>query len=73
MARVARFKIFGASKFHHKNEVTVEIDRDTGFIQVRPKHFKKAYEARLQDVADYVIWMSIKAALIEKKKNKKKA
>lgn len=72
MARVARFKVFGASRFHHKNEVTIEIDRNNSFVKVRPKHSKRSYEARLQDVADHVIWINIKAALEEKKRAKKK-
>lgn len=71
MARKAKFKIFGSSTYHHKKETTIIIDRGTNIVQVRPKHFKKPYELRLQDVADYIIWTNIKAALIEKKKQKK--
>jgi hypothetical protein len=69
MARMARFKVYG--RYNGKTEATVEVDRNTNLISVRPKHFKKAYEMRLEDVAEVIMWRCIKADLAEKKKAKK--
>ena len=71
MARTARFKLYGRSVYHHKTEATVEIDRNTNLISVRPKHFKRSYEMRLQDIADIIMGRVINAEILEKRRLKK--
>lgn len=65
------FKVFGGPRaFNTKSEATVSIDRASGLVVVRPKHFHKTYEMRLEDVAAWIIGRSIKAEILEKKKAK---
>lgn len=66
----SRFKIYGS--FNGKTEATVSINRQNNLVSVRPKHFKKTYELRLEDVAEIIIWRCIKAEMNEKKKAKRK-
>ncbi len=70
---VAKFKVYGGGgKYNGANEATVTIDRNNNLVSVRPKHRRKAYEMRLEDIAEWVMWRCIKDELHEKKKAKKK-
>ena len=64
------FKVYG--RFNGKTEATVTVNRDNNLVQVRPKHFKKFYEMRLEDLAELVIWRCIKAEALAKKEARRK-
>ena len=68
---VARFKVFGSNMFNGKSEATVEIERESGMLTVRPYHLHKKYELRLADIAKHVIYVSVMAEIREKKALKK--
>lgn len=54
----AKFKLKG--RFNGRSSCTVTIDRGTGLVQVRPKHARKQYEMRLEDLAEIIIWRCVK-------------
>lgn len=66
---VSRFKVQG--RFDGAYSATVEINRDTNLIAVRPHRRKRKYELPLSDVAESILWRVIKAEIQEKKKAKK--
>lgn len=69
MAGKAHFKVYG--RFNGKNEATVTIDRQNNLVSVRPHHFKKTYEMRLEDLASLIIWRVVKSEIADKKKQKR--
>jgi len=68
MPSKAHFRVWG--KFNGAHEATVTVDRQADLITVRPLRRRKAYELRLADVAEWIMWRVIKAELTEKKKQK---
>lgn len=65
-----KFKVYG--EFNGKREATVSIDRGSNLVSVRPLHFRKTYEMRLEDLAELVIWRCVKAEALEKRAAKKR-
>lgn len=69
---VARFRVYAAVKVFGKGGgATVTIDRNNNFISVKPLRRHRAYEMRLEDVAQIICERIIMAELMEKKKLKK--
>jgi len=71
MSSVARFKVSGRN-FNGKRDATVEIDRGTNMVRVRPFHFRKTYDLLLEDIAEIVIMRCIKADIAAKKAIRRK-
>lgn len=74
MGRIARFKVTGSgygNDFNGKNSATIEIDRNTDIVTVRPCRMHKTYISTLGTMARSVIFKAIQAELAEKKKIKK--
>lgn len=68
---VARFRVFGSNMFNGKSEATVEVERESGIVKVRPLRMHKAYELRLADIAKHIIYVNVMAEIREKKALKK--
>lgn len=71
MARKARFKVYG--RMDGAPSATVEIDRASDLITVRPLRRRKTYTLPLASVAEMVIWRFARAEAAEKQSKRRKA
>lgn len=71
MRRVARFKVV-SNKLDGAGSATVEIDRETGVIEVRPYHRHYSATVTLEWLAEAALWRRAKAEAAEKRANKKR-
>ncbi len=67
---VARFQAFG--RFDGAPAATVEIDRDTGIVTVRPKRRHYTATVTLAWLAEAALWQRAKALAAEKRARKRK-
>ncbi len=73
MRSVARFRVIGMFDFASKPQVaTIEIDRCTGLVTVRPLHRKVTRTFALSDAMSLYYRRLIAAEVAEKKRNRKK-
>jgi hypothetical protein len=71
MSTVARFQVSGRN-FNGKKTATVEIDRDTNMVRVRPSHFRQTYDLLLEDIAEIIIYRCIKSDIAAKRNVRRK-
>jgi hypothetical protein len=69
MARRARFRVYG--RLDGASQATVEIDRASEILTVRPFRRRKVYTLPLSTVAEMVIWRIARAEAAEKRAAKK--
>lgn len=68
MSRVARFKVFGRlDRASGATSATVEIDRATNIVTVRPFRRRKTYQMTLGELADWICAQNIRAEIREKR------
>lgn len=69
MSRVARFRVYGRFDVASgAQEATVEVDRGTNVIRVRPKRRRRTYDLDLATVASIICEKVIRYELAEKKR-----
>lgn len=68
---VARFKVY-SRKLDGAGSATVEIDRESGIIQVRPRHRHYTATVTLEWVAEAALWRRARAEAAEKRKSRKR-
>ena len=71
MGSKARFKVTGRN-FNGQDQATVEIDRDTNMVRVRPAHFRQTYDLLLEDIAEIIIYRCIKSDIAAKRNVRRK-
>lgn len=66
---VAKFRI---TLPHERITATVEVDRISGLVRVRPYRRRRTYELHLGDVAEMIAWRVAKAEAAEKRRERRR-
>jgi hypothetical protein len=72
VARLARFKVYGA-RLDGAASATVEINRETGIVEVRPNRRHYTATVTLAWLAEAALWQRAKALAAERRSRKRKA
>jgi hypothetical protein len=71
--RVARFNVLALLTRSRPEKGTVEVNRDSNTVSVRPHKMHRTYDMQLDDVASFIVRTVIRAEVAEKRAAKKAA
>lgn len=71
--RVARFNVIALLTRARPEKGTVEINRDSNTVSVRPHRQHRTYDMQLDDIATFIVRTIIRAEVAERRAAKKAA